>query len=329
MAPGAHTIGDAASSVTAFVAGGLAGPNRVEVRSMAEFHQQFGNPGSPTALGLMIQDFFANGGRHAVIAPDLHSLGAFNVMCLVPGAKDPVNGAIALCESRRAMLILDPPAAWSSTADALRLAPGAAPQSANVALYFPRIGPREPSGAIAGVIARTDANRGVWAAPAGFSAALTGVPPLSLMLTDPEVAALTRAGINALRELPGVGSLVWGARTRSADSEYKYIPVRRLALFIEESVYQGTEWVVFEPNGEPLWMRVRGAVTAFLHRQFQRGAFRGAVPKDGYFVRCDQSTHTQSDIDQGNLNIVIGFAPLRPAEFVELRLRRVVQSRQG
>jgi len=121
--------------------------------------------------------------------------------------------------------------------------------------------------------------------------------------------------------------VVWGARTRRGDDgmadEYKYVPVRRLALFLEESLYRGTQWVVFEPNDEPLWAQIRLNVGAFMHNLFRQGAFQGTTPKDAYFVRCDRETTTQSDINLGIVNIHVGFAPLKPAEFVVLKIQQI------
>ena len=153
-----------------------------------------------------------------------------------------------------------------------------------------------------------------------MEATLAGVPQLSVNLTDAENGELNPLGINCLRAFPIIGRIVWGARTlQGADqlaSEWKYIPVRRTALFIEESLYRGTKWIVFEPNDEPLWAQIRLNVGAFMHGLFRQGAFQGKTPRDAYFVKCDKETTTQDDINKGIVNIVVGFAPLKPAEFV-------------
>jgi hypothetical protein len=134
-------------------------------------------------------------------------------------------------------------------------------------------------------------------------------------------------GINCLRTFPITGTVVWGARTlRGADQladEYKYVPVRRLALFIEESLYRGTQWVVFEPNDEPLWAQIRLNVGAFMQSLFRQGAFQGQTPKEAYLVKCDKETTTQTDINLGIVNIVVGFAPLKPAEFVIIKIQQL------
>jgi phage tail sheath protein FI len=184
-----------------------------------------------------------------------------------------------------------------------------------------------PSGAVAGIFARTDATRGVWKAPAGLDATLNGVPQLKLVLTDADNGQLNQLGINCLRSFPAAGRVVWGARTlRGADQladEYKYIPVRRTALFIEESLFRGLQWVVFEPNDEPLWAQIRLNAGAFMQTMFRQGAFQGQSPRDAYFVKCDKETTTQNDINLGVVNVLVGFAPLKPAEFVIISIQQM------
>jgi phage tail sheath protein FI len=147
-----------------------------------------------------------------------------------------------------------------------------------------------------------------------------------MALTDEENGELNRLGINCLRAFPVTGPVVWGARTlEGADrfaSEWKYIPVRRTALFIEESVYRGTKWVMFEANGEALWSQIRIDAGAFMQNMFRQGAFQGRTPHETYFVKCDQETTTQNDIDLGIVNVIIGFAPLKPAEFVIVKIQQ-------
>jgi phage tail sheath protein FI len=236
------------------------------------------------------------------------------------------------------MLLIDPPSGWNNVAQAIAGVDAVGTVSKNSALFFPRLlqpnplhdGAMEafvPCGAVAGVFARTDATRGVWKAPAGLDATLVGVPQLTVPLTDAENGQLNPLGINCLRALPAVGRVIWGSRTRQgADrlaNEWKYIPVRRLALFIEESLYRGTQWVVFEPNDEPLWSQIRLNVGAFMHNLFRQGAFQGSSPKDAYFVKCDKETTIQNDINLGIVNIVVGFAPLKPAEFVIIKIQQM------
>src|SRR6266571_5306682 len=184
-----------------------------------------------------------------------------------------------------------------------------------------------PSGAMAGIFARTDTQRGVWKAPAGLEASIVGIAGVSVPLTDNENGRLNPLAINCLRTFPASGTVAWGARTLQGDdrlaSEWKYIPVRRTALYIEESLYRGLQWVVFEPNAEPLWAQIRLNVGAFMHNLFVKGAFQGQTPRDAYFVKCDKETTTQNDIDLGIVNIVVGFAPLKPAEFVIISLQQI------
>jgi Bacteriophage tail sheath protein len=180
---------------------------------------------------------------------------------------------------------------------------------------------------VAGVFARTDGERGVWKAPAGIDASLRGVQGLSYALTDLENGTLNPHGINCLRSFPVYGRVVWGARTLEGDdaraSEWKYVPVRRVALFIEESLFRGTKWVVFEPNDEPLWSQIRLNIGAFMQNLFRQGAFQGKTARDAYFVKCDRETTTQNDINLGIVNIVVGFAPLKPAEFVVIKIQQM------
>jgi hypothetical protein len=184
-----------------------------------------------------------------------------------------------------------------------------------------------PGGMIAGIYARTDSQRGVWKAPAGQEATLTGVRRIAYRMTDGENGQLNPLGVNCLRTFPVTGNVVWGARTlEGADrlaSQWKYIPVRRLALYIEESLYRGTQWVIFEPNDEPLWAQIRLNVGAFMHNLFRQGAFQGASPREAYFVKCDSETTTQNDIDRGIVNLLVGFAPLKPAEFLIIKISQI------
>lgn len=268
----------------------------------------------------------------------------FNLLCIPPylatGDVDAnlVGSAAKYCEGRRAMLLVDPPSNWVDKDAAKAGVDAIGTKSKNAALYFPRLrqpNPKRdgqledfvPCGAVAGICARTDTARGVWKAPAGLEATFVGVPQLSVPLNDAENGELNPLGINCLRAFPAVGRVVWGARTLQGDdrlaSEWKYVPVRRTALFIEESLYRGTQWAVFEPNDEPLWAQLRLNIGAFMHNLFRQGAFQGSSPKDAYFVKCDKETTTQNDIDLGIVNIVVGFAPLKPAEFVVIKLQQI------
>ena len=286
----------------------------------------------------------AKTGIYSLLKTDL-----FNLLCVQPyksdGDADPavITDAAALCERRRAFLIVDSPTAWRDTATALagagNFSANLGTASRNAAVFFPRLrrpNPERgdqledfaPCGAIAGVFARTDATRGVWKAPAGLEASINGAPAFSVPLTDAENGGLNPLGVNCLRTLPGAGQVVWGSRTlrgadRLGDTDWKYIPVRRLALFLEESLYRGTQWAVFEPNDEPLWAQFRLNIGAFMHGLFRQGAFAGQTPRDAYFVKCDRETTTPNDVNLGIVNVLIGFAPLKPAEFVILRFQQM------
>jgi phage tail sheath protein FI len=236
------------------------------------------------------------------------------------------------------MLVVDPPSDWVTVTDAEAGVDALNLRDENAAIYFPRLklaDPRRdnqlstfvPCGVIAGVWARTDAQRGVWKAPAGSDATMLGVRELELPLTDGENGRLNPIGVNCARTFPLVGTVVWGARTlEGADqlaSEWKYVPVRRTALMIEESLYRGLKWVVFEANDEPLWSQIRLNVGSFMNELFRKGAFQGSSPKDAYLVRCDKDTTTQADIDRGVVNVLVGFAPLKPAEFVFVKIQQL------
>jgi phage tail sheath protein FI len=269
----------------------------------------------------------------------------FNILAIPPYTTSDdvdqtvVTAAGAFCEARRAMLLVDCLSSWTDKDKAKSgIANDLGTNSKNSAVFFPRLTQPDPlsdnqladfvpCGAIAGIFARTDTNRGVWKAPAGLDATLVGVPDLSVHLTDGENGELNPLGVNCLRTLPPGVRVVWGSRTLQGDdrlaSEWKYIAVRRTALFIEESLYRGTQWVVFEPNDEPLWSQIRLNVGAFMHNLFRQGAFQGKTPQDAYFVKCDKETTTQNDINLGVVNIVVGFAPLKPAEFVIIQIQQI------
>jgi Bacteriophage tail sheath protein len=274
----------------------------------------------------------------------LEKTDLFNMLCIPPPTRDgdvdfaTLDMARIYCRKRRAMLIVDSPSTWTDVATAEAGIATLGLTDKNAAIYFPRIRVPDPlrenrleelvpCGAVAGVFARTDAQRGVWKAPAGQEATLAGVRELAVKLTDGEQGRLNPLGVNCLRTFPITGHVVWGARTlEGADrlaSEWKYVPVRRLALFLEESLYRGTQWVVFEPNDEPLWSQIRLNVGAFMHNLFRQGAFQGQSPREAYLVKCDKETTTQTDINLGIVNIVVGFAPLKPAEFVILRIQQL------
>ena len=255
------------------------------------------------------------------------------------GALNPNNlwgEASVFCQKRRAFLLMDAPEAWKTKNQAVDLTTGVNSLRIGLvkthsAIFYPRLTLQDDTnvgatGAIAGLMARTDSNRGVWKAAAGTEADIRGVSGLEYRFSDAENGVLNPHAINTIRIFPN-GIVNWGARTMDGDddfgSEWKYIPVRRTALFIEESLYRGLKWVVFEPNDEPLWAQIRLNVGAFMHNLFRQGAFQGQQKKDAYFVKCDSETTTQNDINLGIVNVWVGFAPLKPAEFVILHLQQM------
>jgi len=276
----------------------------------------------------------------------LEEVDLFNILSIPQAAELSTNDMSSVytqaenyCEERRAFVIIDLPPDNDSLQEATDwLDDNAGLRHRNAAAYFPR--PRIPdplndnrlrsvgaSGTMAGLYARTDSSRGVWKAPAGIEGQLRNVPQLSYKLSDPENGQINPLGLNALRNFDIFGNVSWGARTlmgaNQLASEWQYIPVRRLALFLEESLFRGSQWVVFEPNDEPLWAQVRLNFGAFMQNLFRQGAFQGKTPREAYLVKCDSETTTQNDINNGIVNIVVGFAPLKPAEFVIIKIQQL------
>jgi phage tail sheath protein FI len=270
----------------------------------------------------------------------LDHVDLFNILC-IPGEANP-NALPAVqkyCRDHRAMLLVD----CDSTATFTSLQNGPAPtltgaDGLNAAFYFPwlnapdpllanRLRAFPPCGFIAGIYARTDGTRGVWTAPADEEASLISAAAVTVPLTDEQNGVLNQQAINCIRNFPVYGIVSWGARTLNGNdqqaSEWKYVPVRRLALFLEQSLYRSTKWAVFEPKDEPLWAQLRLNIGAFMHNLFRRGAFQGETPHEAYFVKCDEETTAQNDINLGIVNIVVGFAPLKPAEFVIIKIQQI------
>lgn len=276
----------------------------------------------------------------------LDKVDLFNLM-VIPGDREVnentyrqiVGPASIYCNDHRAFLVLDAPDSWTN--NNLPVADASAVNTFRAlvvkdhsAVFYPKVeysdaGVKKligPSGIIAGLMARTDSQRGVWKAPAGTEAALLGILDLELSLTDLENGVLNKLGVNCLRKFPS-GIVNWGARTLDGSddigSEWKYIPIRRLALFLEESLFRGTKWVVFEPNDEPLWASIRMNLNAFMLSLFRQGAFQGSTPDKAFYVKCDAETTTQNDRNLGIVNIEVGFAPLKPAEFVVIKIQQI------
>ena len=283
----------------------------------------------------------------------LDTVDIFNLLC-VPGQTDAtaIGQLQDYCYNKRAFYIVDcpqPPA--GALANLISVGPvgnGTATitgqHSMNSAYYFPwvqapdpLIGNRlryfPPCGFVAGIYAATDASRGVWKAPAGIDASLTGASGLQFGLTNLQNGSLNTQAVNCLREFNVFGDVVWGSRTLQgndqAGSQWKYVPVRRLALFLESSLYDGTQWVVFEPNDETLWGQIRLNLESFMQGLFLQGAFQGSTPDQAYFVKCDSENNPPSSIALGIVNILVGFAPLLPAEFVVIQIQQMAGQAQS
>ncbi len=321
-----------------------------------------GIPASPKPAGTATS-VLSGGNDGALLAPSIppSSAGAFETaltaalpmlahvpifnLLAVPGEVDPATIAALqkFAVDNKAFYIVD--SKQADTYTSLLSGPDTAivgNNAINSAFYFPwpnvfdpllkvtRAFP--PSGFVAGLYAATDSSRGVWKAPAGINASLTGQSGLSTILNDAQNGSLNPQAINCLRHFPVYGDVVWGARTlRGNDqvgSDWKYVPIRRLALFLEASLYQGTQWVVFEPNDEPLWSQIRLNVGSFMQGLFQQGAFQGTTPTQAYFVKCDAENNPPSSVAQGIVKITVGFAPLYPAEFVVIQIAQIAGQTQ-
>jgi phage tail sheath protein FI len=307
----------------------------VFVTSFVEYQRSFGS--QDVELDRAVRLFFDNDGKRAFVVRAERELSdgldmledvRFALLAIPDGANldsqtaaELFAEAVELCERRGIFLVVDPPRTL-----AFGDVPGwvaALGSQRNAAVYVPRLRLADgtetaASGGVVGVYARTDIERGVWKAPAGGR--IKGAVDATLALSDEAVADANAASLNVIRLVPTRGLRVWGARTLSSASEWRYVNVRRLALFLERSISEGTQWAVFEPNGERLWNEVRRSVEAFMLTVFQQGAFDATRPEDAYFVRCDRTTMTQDDIDNGRLVVVVGFAPIRPAEFLVIRV---------
>jgi uncharacterized protein len=300
---------------------------------------------------------------------ELDKLSIFNLL-VIPGVTDDASGsvldtALAFCDLKRAFLVMDPPrdnsADGTDTNFPIKIEDTVEDQSTtgqtiakdkNGSLYFPYLKSNDPltglandpvtnqpfeippSGTVAGIFARTDLNRGVWKAPAGLETILNGVTGVvdRGRMTDQRQGILNPKGVNCLRSFPGIGTVVFGARTSVTENpafeQWRYVPVRRMALFLEQTLYRSLGWVVFEPNDEPLWAAIRTSIEAFMLGLFRQGAFQGSKPSEAFQVKCDSQTTTQADIDNGIVNIVVAFAPLKPAEFVIIKISQLAGQTQ-
>jgi phage tail sheath protein FI len=346
------------TGIPAFLGETEGGPLQPQtVSSFGEYRRFFGT--TSAFMDDALKGFFDNGGDRAFVARIIGTGGAdkavtaqdlrgensatagrqglaaleadeFRDVCLIaaPGLTGPsiVDALCDHCERHRfRFAVLDSP---RGSADAAALDPRTHRASSYAALYHPWLavaapGPSgaklvPPSGHMLGVYARVDRDRGVWKAPANEP--VRGADDLEYRINDREQDVLNPRGVNVIRHFPGRGIRVWGARTLASDPEWKYVSVRRYFIFLERSLCRGTEWVVFEPNGEPLWTAVRGRIEQFLLTQWRAGALMGTKPEQAFYVRCDRSTMTQEDLNSGRLVVEIGVAPMRPAEFVVFRL---------
>jgi hypothetical protein len=287
----------------------------------------------------------------------LDKVPVFNLLA-TPGITDPgvTSEAVAYCERKRAFYIMDTPspqaAGWdvNTIAGDLSLATALSPEppvSINAAVYYPWLMTTDPvtgaqatsppSGFVAGIYGQVDTAQGVWRSPAGIQTTLlgtTGITPAGIM-TDPQQGILNRGGINCLRQFPAIGTVVFGARTtagadaNTAQQQWKYVAVRRMALFIEQSLYANLTWAVFEPNAAPLRSALMQEVTAFMLSLFRQGAFAGGTPSQAFLVQCDATTTTPQDVANGVVNVLVGFAPLVPAEFVVVQIAQLAGQAQS
>jgi phage tail sheath protein FI len=336
---GLSGAGDASSMLGLGVAGGgkeISGSAADRPAVAAVKGLTGGNDGSAVGADSIVSPAEGQG----MNALDVLDFPRFNLLCL-PGVTtanvDQVSTALAYCKDQNAFLLVDPDPSVTK-ANAIAKAGLFAAEGAHGALYWPRLitpvsadSGLPPCGAVAGVMARTDAARGIWKAPAGLTAGVAGAIGVAYPTSDPVSGALNPFGINVLRSFPGAGLVIWGARTLAgADvrgDPFKYVPIRRLTDFIEASLYLGTQFAVFEPNDPVLWGQLRLAVGGFMRGLFRQGAFQQSESRaegDSFFVTCDSTVNPQTEIDLGRVNIVVGFAPLKPAEFVVVTITHIV-----
>ena len=351
----------ARTEVTAFVGALGHGPANIAVlcEDYGGFEAVFGADDACAPLALAVQQFFANGGAAAYVVrsasadagagsfPALHQgifaleeVEHFNLLCL-PGTGDGgvLSAAAAYCRDRGALLLADAPLDVESPAQLLSSMPGW-PASSHVAVFHPwvyvedRAGKRQlapPCGGIAGMLARNDAARGVWKAPAGSTARLEGVRALHAEVSEAEAAKLAEAGVNCLRMASSLGAVCWSARTRHpADQpmpQLAHLPVRRMANFLEDSLVPALEWTRFERNEPALWAHIAAQAEAFMHGLSIAGAFPGESEAQAYSVRCGTDSIRSEDLSQGRVGVDLRFAPLLPGQFVNLRIHCLAEAR--
>jgi phage tail sheath protein FI len=325
------------TSTAGFVAVTGRGPLMGPVTSFADF-ERVATPNLGANLPLAVRGFFENGGQRCFIsqiaATDPLESGlaaldaqAISVVCCPddPTIQNAAAAMAAHCDKRKDRICI-----LQSPRPIVPVATHQPPvHSSYAAYYYPWISVASlngastitisPCGHLAGIYAQTDTARGVWVAPANVP--LAGVTGLSQILTAAESDQLNSLGIDLIRSFHAQGIRVWGARTTTnQDVEYKYIPVRRFMIFLEQSIAKGTQWAVFEPNGPALWAVVRSSIENFLGSVWKQGALHGSTQQEAFFVRCDPTTMTQNDLDNGRLVCIVGVAPVRPAEFVIIQI---------
>jgi uncharacterized protein len=333
---GGTSIEGVSTSTAGFLGATAIGPaeSPVLVASVAEFERIFGGE---CRLWQSARAFFAQGGTRLFVqrvvdddyAAGLRALEQIREIAVVaaPGASI-AQALVEHAERMRYRFAVVDSGRGQTVDEVTALREGI--DSSYAALYFPWLRVRDPetdaelavppSGFVAGIYARTDAGRGVFHAPANEP--VIGAIGVETTLRERDVEEVASRGINALRAFGDGDVRVWGARTLSSDPEWRYVNVRRYFIYLEDSIDRGTQWTVFEPNDEPLWATLRSSISDFLLSEFRRGALAGEKPEEAFFVRCDRSTMTQDDLDAGRLVCVVGVAPLRPAEFVDIRIGR-------
>jgi len=335
--PGMHPIEGVSTTVAAFVGFAESGAfEATPISSFVEYTESFGGFAGNGYLPYAVQSFFQNGGVRCYVlnlaanvsdatvalAP-LDALSDVSLVCCPD--EHAVSGMaaalIAHSERMRCRIAVLGSPLGSDLSDAPEV------QSSYAAYYAPWVMVADscgaakavhPGGHIVGAMVNNDVQRGVSKAPANLP--IEGIIGLERQITEEQQAVLNPRGVNVLRSFPGRGNVIWGARTTSTDPEWKYVNIRRYLMYLEKSIEQGTQWVVFEPNGEQLWANVKQTIDNFLLNEWQSGALQGSKPEDAYFVRCDRTTMAQNDIDNGRLVCVVGVAPIYPAEFVIFRI---------
>lgn len=355
---GVRPIEGVGTSTAAFVGETQKGPvDRAGVIThYSEYQATYGDSLKTSCLAECVQQFFDNGGTRLYVVRVMPQTGAalseqdyqkalllldaivdINIIA-VPGVGSPsmVSYAANYCEKRgNCFFIGDMDASYDTVARAKEFMDCLTTASSHAAVYFPWLVVKDahgaqktipPSGSVAGIYARTDTTRGVWKSPAGPQATVNGAVSLSVNVTQQEQDGLNPLGVNVIRDFPDKGILVWGGRTLATKvwPEFRYVPVRRTAIYTKQSIVNGIQWAVFEPNDASLWSRLEENISRFMHTLFRAGALVGQTQEEAYYVRCGlNETMTQTDILNGVVIIEVGFAPLRPAEFVIVKIQQI------